>query len=102
MEQDNFLRTFSVGKEKYVATARPSQYQPNNGEPQYFIQIWKMNQSNSGALYQPALKGWKLPSVQGYAIRTMNLNAEYSRFIEDFKEHEKKKLNLPTPKSAKY
>lgn len=61
-----------------------------------------MRRPNSGNLYQPALRDWRLPSVQGYAIRTMNLDVEYSRFVEDFKEHEKKKMNLPTPGSVRY
>lgn len=102
MEADSFLRTFKVGSQKYIAIVRPSQYQPHHGEPQYFMQVWKMNRPNNGTLYQPTLSDWKIPSVQGYAIRTMTLDVEYSRFIEDFKEYVKKKLNLPTPKSVKY
>lgn len=102
MEVENFIRSFTVGGIQYMATVRSSQYKKNHGTPQYFIQIWKMDKGSSGHLYQPALKGWRLPSVQGYAIRTMNLNVEYSRFIEDFKEYEKKRQGKPVPKSVRY
>lgn len=102
MEQDNFIRKFTIGGTQYMAALRPSQYKKNHGIPQYFIQIWKMDKGDSGILYQPALKGWRLPSIQGYAIRTMNLNVEYSRFMEDFKEYEKIKSGKPVPKSFRY
>lgn len=101
MYDDNFIRSFTIDGTKYMAAARPSQYKIGRGTPQYFIQVWKLGYNGNGKMYQPAIPGWRLPSVQGYAIRTMNLNVEYSRFIEDFKEQEKIKLGKPKPKSVR-
>lgn len=102
METDNFIRSFTVKGTRYMSAVRPSQYKKDRRTPQYIIQVWKMDGAGSGSLYQPALKDWRLPTIQGYSIRTMNLNVEYSRFVEDFKEHEKLRLGLPIPKSARY
>lgn len=92
MKTDNFLRTFFVGEVAYIATARPAQYKREHGTPKYFIQIWKMTKPTAGILYAPTISGWSVPSVQGYSIRSMNLNVEYSRFLEDFKAYESNKV----------
>lgn len=96
MNTDNFLRKINVGGNRYIATARPSQYKRDFGAPQFFIQLWKINHLSSGELYAPHIKGWAIPSVQGYSVRTMNLDTEYSRFVEDFKAYESNKVSMET------
>lgn len=96
MKVDNFLRTFYVGEIAYIATARPAQYKRDYGTPKYFIQVWKMTKPESGKLHTPTIKGWAVPSMQGYAIRSMNLDVEYSRFLADFKAHESNKVAKAT------
>lgn len=100
--EDNFMRRFTVEGIQYMAAVRPSQFKKSHGTPQYFIQIWKMDSSKSGSLYQPALKEWPLPSIQGYAVRTMNIEVEYSLFIQHFKEYEKLKSGKSIPKTYRY
>lgn len=96
MKVDNFLRTFHIGDIPYIVTARPASFKQDVGTPKYYIQVWKMTKLTAGKLYTPNIRGWAVPSLHGYAIRSMNLDVAYERFLEDFKYSEINKVSKVT------